>query len=301
MEEEKRKKENQLVIKDNSLIQMSKLSMNLLEMKAFSYIIAQIPDFDNMDEDEFISFRQADFCRACEIEVGSGKNNTNLKQTLRKLAQRVVEINTKDKWVLFPVLSETEILFDSEKIKVKIHEKMKPLIYDLKERFTKYQLENVLRLKSKYAFRLYEWLKSFNSENVVGYIGKLKTLFCVNYKRAIDIVTKCIEPAVAEINAKTDLVVSFTREKTGRAITAVSFNVKEKLGFETNAVENNPSSQFKIVYVSLDGTPTTIMKNTKEDIQDILDKEKYEKNRTMIFEITNGNVVNITEDFTFNN
>ena len=297
---EDKTQENQLVIKDNSLIQMSKLSMNLLEMKAFSYIIAQIPDFNNMDEDEFISFRQADFCRACGIEESNGGNNTYLKQTLRKLAQRVVEINTKDKWVVFPVLSETEILFSSENIKVKIHEKMKPLIYNLKERFTKYQLENILRLKTKYAFRLYEWLKSFNSGEAVCYITKLKDLLAIKYKETYDIIRYCVEPAVAEINAKTDLFVSYTCKKTGRVISTIEFKVREKSEIKEVSAENVPK-KFKIVYVSLDGTPTTIMKNTKEDIQDILDKEKYEKNRTMIFEITNGNVVNITEDFTFNN
>ena len=299
---EKHREEKQIVIKDNSLIQVSKMTMALSEMKAFSYIIAQISDF-NLETDDYISFRQADFCRSCDIADGNGKNNFTLKRALRKLLQRVVEIDTKGKWTAIQILSKVEIVYQSEIIKVKIHEDMKPLIYNLKERFTTYQLENILRLKTKYAFRLYEWLKSFHTGEAVCYMAKLKTLFDVNYIRPYDIIRYCVEPAVAEINAKTDLFVSYNRKKTGRVVSALSFNIKEKkLGFETNAVENNPSSQFKIVYVSLDGTPTTtIMKNTKEDIQDILDKEKYEKNRTMIFEITNGNVVNITEDFTFNN
>ena len=226
--EKKRKKEKQIVVKDNSLIQISKLSMNLSEMKAFSYIIAQIPNFNNIDEDGFISFRQADFCRACGIEI-AGRNYSNLKQTLRKLAQRIVEINTKDKWVAFQVLSKVEIVYQSETIKVKIHENMKQLIFNLKQRFTTYQLENVLRLKSKYAFCLYEWLKSFNTgEEVVGCIEKLNTLLCVNYKNPFDLIRRCVEPAVTEINAKTDLVVSFIRKKTDRAITALVFTVKNK-------------------------------------------------------------------------
>ena len=225
--EKKRKKEKQIVVKDNSLIQISKLSMNLSEMKAFSYIIAQIPNFNNIDEDGFISFRQADFCRACGIEI-AGRNYSNLKQTLRKLAQRIVEINTKDKWVAFQVLSKVEIVYQSETIKVKIHEDMKPLIYNLKQRFTTYQLENVLRLKSKYAFRLYEWLKSFHSGEVVGYIDNLNVLLDVNYKNPFDLIRRCVEPAVTEINAKTDLVVSFIRKKTDRAITALVFTVKNK-------------------------------------------------------------------------
>ena len=220
----------QIVIED--LIQVLRMTMTSAEKKAFLYIIAQISDLNDniIDTDKYITFSQTDFCRACGIEKGnSGNNNGHLKKILCKFLQRVVKTDTKDKWVAFQVLSKVEIVYQSETIKVKIHENMKQLIFNLKQRFTTYQLENVLRLKSKYAFCLYEWLKSFNTgEEVVGCIEKLNTLLCVNYKNPFDLIRRCVEPAVKEINAKTDLVVSFIRKKTGRAITALSFNIKGK-------------------------------------------------------------------------
>ncbi|MEG9430606.1 MAG: replication initiation protein [Christensenellaceae bacterium] len=297
---EKRKKEKQLVIKDNSLIQVSKMTMALNEMKAFSYIIAQIPDFNDIQSDKFISFRKADFCRACDIEEGNGGNNAHLKRTLRKLLQRVVEIDTNDKWEAFQVLSKAEIIYNSETVRVKINDSMKPLIYNLKERFTTYQLENVLALKSKYAFRLYEWLKSFHTGEAVCYIGKLKTLFGVKYQRTIDLIKFCVEPAVAEINAKTDLFVSYTRKKTGRVVSALSFNIKEKSELEAIDVTEDPSQEFKIVHIEHDGTPTTIIKEKKDDIQNLINEKGFEKEKTMIFQIINEDSVNISEQFVLN-
>ena len=289
--------ENQLVIKDNSLIQISRLSMNLNEMKAFSFIIAHIPDFNN-DKLDVIIFNKAEFRKALDID--SQGNNVYIKTTLKRLVQRVVEIQAGKQYRVFPILVDVAIEEIGESIQVKINDAMKPFLYNLKERFTTYQLENVLTLKSKYAFRLYEWLKSFHSGEAVCYMAKLKDLFTTKYKETYDIIRYCVEPAVAEINTKTDLFVSYNRKRTGRVVSALSFHIKEKSKLEAIDVAEDPSQEFKIVHIEHDGTPTTIIKENKDDIQNLINEKGFEKEKTMIFQIINEDSVNISEQFVLN-
>ena len=286
-----------IVIKDNSLIQVSKISMNLNEMKAFSFIISNIPDFDKMEID-CVVFNKAQFCIALEINIS--ENNNHIKTTLEKLLQRLVRVYSPNgKYTAFQVLSKIEIDETGENYTVKIHEEMKPLLYNLKERFTEYQLENVLTLKSKYAFRLYEWLKSFHKGIVVGYIGKLKDLFSVEYKKAFDIIRYCIEPAIKEINEKTDLFVSYERQKTGRVVSSIKFSVteKEELSEEQPLdAEQHDNIKYVITHIKADGTPETFEIKGSAEAQRLIDEKGFEQGRTFISKV-GDNVENVTSDF----
>lgn len=220
-------KEKQLVVLDNVLVQLSRHNLSLNEHKAFVFIVSRIPDLTDVNGDAVVIFKKADFCRALNIQVGVG-NNTYLKSTIRSLARKTVELDIEDEWVIYTILQEAKIKEYGEEIFVQFNPKMKPFIYGLKEKFTEYDLLYLLGLDSKYALRLYEWLKSFHLPEVVGYLGKLKSLFNVKYTKAFDLLRKCIEPAIAEINEKTDLFVTFDRKKEGRVITAIKFHVKKK-------------------------------------------------------------------------
>ena len=202
------------MVLDNVLVQLSRHNLNLNEHKAFAFIVSRIPDFNDVNGEAVVTFKKADFCRALNIEEGNGGNNAYLKATIRSLARKTVELDIEDEWIVYSILQEAKIKEHGEDISVQFNPKMKPLIYGLKEKFTEYQLLYLLGLDSKYALRLYEWLKSFHLPEVVGYIGKLKSLFNVKYTKAFDLLRKCVEPAVEEINEKTDIFVTFDRKKT---------------------------------------------------------------------------------------
>lgn len=294
----KNKKENPLVIKDNSLIQVSKMAMNLNEMKAFSFIIAHIPDFNNKKLDT-VRFNKAEFRRALGLE--SQGNNVHIKSTLKKMLQRVIEIQTNETWTAFQVLSKATVEETGDYIDVKINESMKPYLYELKERFTEYKLSTVLTLKSKHAFRLYEWLKSFHLKEVVGYIGKIKELLGIKYKNPFDIIRYCIDPAVEEINDKTDLFVSYEKVKTGRVVSAIKFFVKEKEQIEEKQNEQVILEEYKITHIKSDGEPETFEITGQAEVQRLIDENGFEKGRTFIYKAVGDKSENAVNEFTFNN
>ena len=234
----KRKKKfkgRKIIVKSNELLQLSRTDLSLAELRAFTYLLTQL-DENALNEygDYALTFRKADFCDMVGIEVGNGGNNQYLKDTIKHLGKSGFEIERDNKWEYFPVLSyasleNMENADTEETLTVSFSQRIAPLLFGLKKNFTTYQIENILNLKSKYAFRLYEFLKSFHQEKVTVYIQKLRDLFGVKYPKPNDLIRYTIEPAVKELNEKTDLYVTFEAIRTGRATSAVEFVVHEQV------------------------------------------------------------------------
>ena len=120
-------------------------------------------------------------------------------------------------------------------IKIKLHNSLKPYLLELRENFTKYELINVLVLKSKYAIRLYELLKSYlwmGSWEVN--VKDLRSVLEVEdkYLEFKEFKRRIIVPAVNEINKYTDLEVKYTTLKTGKEITKIHFTIGETTGYQ---------------------------------------------------------------------
>lgn len=65
---------------------------------------------------------------------------------------------------------KTSIYKDGEgRVTIKLNEDLAPFLRDLKRAYTKFRLNNVLKLKSEYNWRLYELLKEreFRKERII--------------------------------------------------------------------------------------------------------------------------------------
>ena len=103
---------------------------------------------------------------------------------------------------------------------------LRPLLIHVRREFFRYRLGYALGLKSEYAIRLYQWLKRWEfarrktasiqqlrfelGATEVDNEGKIVRENLAAYKHFKN---KAILPAIREINAKTDLSVSFVEEK----------------------------------------------------------------------------------------
>ncbi len=111
-------------------------------------------------------------------------------------------------------------------------------LYELKREFTRLNIDVIAKLESPFAFRLYSWLISYrelarcqkNNGIIVtdpfeiewmreraGFVGK--TYYEYRFFRR-----DVIEPAIKQINAKTDISVSWEPLKRGRKIHAIVFS-----------------------------------------------------------------------------
>jgi plasmid replication initiation protein len=129
-------------------------------------------------------------------------------------------------------------------ITIKLSSWLRPLLIHVRREFFQYRLGYALGLKSEYAIRLYQWLKRWQFvRRKTASIQQLRLeLGATEVDRDGNIIrenlaaykhfkNKAILPGVKEINAKTDLSVSFTEEKAlgSKAVAGIIFFIKENL------------------------------------------------------------------------
>ncbi len=106
-----------------------------------------------------------------------------------------------------------------------------PFLTDLKEQFSSLKLSQVTCLKSIYSIRLLEFLTQFKSTGkfVIDVEEFKKRLDIQNeYQRFYNLKMRVIEPAVKELQSKSNLNISWKTIKAGRTIKKLEFRFNEK-------------------------------------------------------------------------
>ena len=103
----------------------------------------------------------------------------------------------------------------------------------VKEFFTQYLLSQTAQLNSVYSARLYELLIQWRSTGKVPIIdlGDFREQLGIGineYQRMHHFKARVLEPAIKEINEKTDLKAEYEQHKKGRVISGFSFKFKKK-------------------------------------------------------------------------
>ena len=217
------------VVKSNDLIQRSRYQLSTVEQKIVLYLISKIkPD----DEDfKLYDFQIKQFCEVCGIDETSGKNYSDLKITIKNLADKSVWVTLADgretlvRWVERPYIDKKSGI-----IQIKLDDLMKPYLLELQEHFTRYNLYFILAMKSKYSLRLYEILKSYENMGKCEFdIENLKKkLFAEQYKTTQHFNDKVIGIAVREINDYGDIDVKYELIRQGRAFKKIKFSIRFK-------------------------------------------------------------------------
>ena len=103
----------------------------------------------------------------------------------------------------------------------------------VKEFFTQYLLSQTAQLNSVYSARLYELLIQWRSTGKVPIIdlGDFREQLGIGineYQRMHHFKARVLEPAIKEINEKTDINAEYEQHKKGRVISGFSFKFKKK-------------------------------------------------------------------------
>lgn len=141
--------------------------------------------------------------------------------------------NVKSRWV-----SEVRYVDAEATVKIVFAPIVVPLITRLEEHFTSYELEQVAKLKSKYATRLYEILICWRGVGKVPVISleeiRQKLGILENqYNAMCDFKNNVLELAIKQINQHSDITVSYDQKKAGRKIIGFSFKFKQKKSEKT--------------------------------------------------------------------
>ena len=228
-----REARNELVVKHNDLLRKSRYTLSANEQKIIIYLISKI----NTDDKELkeIEINILDFCKVIGIEINGDAYN-RVKETIKSLADKSWWLTfTEKKETLFRWINEAEIEKGNGIIKLQLSNHLKPYLLELKQNFTKYELINILSLRSKYSIRLYELLKSYLWQG--GWQVSVKEIRELletegKYKEFKDFRKRVLNPAIEEINGYTDLQIEISTLKRGKSISHLHFKIDEKTGYQ---------------------------------------------------------------------
>lgn len=222
---------NKLVVKHNKLIEF-KGKMTTNELKLFGLIIADVRENQQKQFEEY------------EIDISVLKETTKdknfydyIKDVALKLeSKRIVVdgINERNKryFTTIRLINKPRYEEGQKSLTIDLDKDLIPYIIDLKREFTRYEIENILRLNSNYSIRLYELLKQYETIGKREFeLGELKNFLGLEekeYSRIYDFEKWVLKVAKKEINASTDLIIDFKKIKTGRSYTSILFKIEPK-------------------------------------------------------------------------
>lgn len=232
------------VVKANAIVQKSRYKLSLPEQKTIAYICSMIkPPTDNNYQLEY-TFDIRKYCRICGLDYNNGKNYIDVKAILQSLSDKSMWLEQGDEEVLVRWLAKVRTNKRKGTVHIKVDEDLVPYLFGLKQEFTKYQLLDILAMKSAYSIRIYELLKSYAGLQEKTFdLADLKKRLMVedieSYKRFPDFRRKVLDIAVREINELTALNVSYEPICKGRKVIKVKFTMQNKGGAEyVNSMAN---------------------------------------------------------------
>lgn len=213
-----------LIVKHNSLIR-SRYDYSLAELR----LVITIASMIEAEDEDFREYQ----VRAQEYADLMGADAHNTRKAVQKLGEMLLskplKIPTEKGFAICNWFAWYE--YKDGIISCSFHPKLKPYILQLKEQFTRYKLENILRFKSPYSIRLYELAKSWEAKGNFTYpLDELRDILGVagKYPRYADFRRYIIERAIKEINKLSDIRLSFKEKKLGRKVSDMVFTVKKQ-------------------------------------------------------------------------
>lgn len=228
---------SQLVVKDNALINASyRLSAN--EMHLILLAIAMGRDQEaGFEPSKMLEIRADTFAEYRGIEKNTAYEV--LKEASRSFFHRYVtwtttnpktgnEVKLQKHWI------DTLAYEDGAgAIHLLFHKDLIPLITRLERNFTSYDIEQVSKLTSTYALRLYELLMKWKNVGKTEKIDlqEFREMLGIEpnqYKAMSDFKKIVLNAAVEQINEHTDVFVDYEQHKKGRTINAFTFKFRYK-------------------------------------------------------------------------
>jgi len=231
--------DNQIVVKSNDVIEAS-YSLDSVEYHVLHACIAQIDSTTDLDTKTKFDLHVQDYAKL--TGTSTNKAYTRLQEAAAKLFDRKVYIRNansirQNDYLVTRWISGIRYVQEKGKITLTFSPDILPYLSQLQSNFTKYELQNVSKMRSIYAIRLYEWLMQWRTSQCLDvslddYRHRLRIVD--KYPSIKDLKLYTLKPALKGINETSDIIVEFTQKKRGRTITNFIFTWEYKKPQNTN-------------------------------------------------------------------
>jgi len=224
-----------LVVQADELIEAHyKQTYTVQELRTVLWMISEIHKEDYFKPKKYEH-------KALEISVQNyaalmGIRVKNVCRDAEKIANTLgskrFTIKNPNGWTNLGWISSMTYKHTEGSIRVLVDPDLLPYILNLKK-YKSFRLENILNLGSSHAIKLYQlfvqcvW-KGHRTISLVEFRSMLGISDLKSYKFYGAIKQKILEISKREINAKTDLTISYSEIKKGRKVEAIKFKITQK-------------------------------------------------------------------------
>lgn len=229
---------NQTIKQSNRLIE-AKYKLTNREQLLIMAICSQLDE--NAENFSTIRIKVADFAAFCKITTAD--KYTEVKRIVMRLLDRKLLIQQPNGgWYATHWLQSAEYIPNESVIEYKIDERLKPELLQLKSGFLRTKVAPIMEFRRDYSIRIYFILKKMlKIRDFCRNLDFFRERFELgkSYNLFANLKNKVLEPALKEINEKSDISVWHEYIKEGRAYKKIHFIVELK---ETEKKEITPPS-----------------------------------------------------------
>ncbi len=221
-----------LEVKKSEAIVKARYKLSPLAIKFISVVISNLKRSDDVNEEYVVKVR--DFK---ELTGQKTKRIYELiDEALNDLLKNPLTIPLgDDKNSILKANWVSGAVYNGGEVRFMIYPPLRPFLLEVKEKYLKYRLENILSLRSSYVIRLYEILKDWLELNK-RYGNKAEKIISLDEFRQMleipksyqfgDIRRRILEKAKAELAEHTDILFDYEEIKTGRKVTHLHFYIR---------------------------------------------------------------------------
>jgi len=226
---------SELEIRQHNALTNARFEYTELQLDLFFFIISKLRKGDKE------TVYQLDITELSSL-TGKRYNGAYLHKATADMGSRMLEVEDAKEYRQIWMFQQIRFLKGQGIIEFDLTRHVLPYLFDLKNNFTSYELAAALRLTSKYAKRIYQLCSQWKN------LGETKKYDILDFKRMLGLVddkgtdkmprisdfkASVLDLAAKQINEHTELHVSYTLEKKGKAFKNIVFTVKPQALAET--------------------------------------------------------------------
>ena len=250
-------KSKQLIVKSNQLIE-ARYEFSIWETRVFAKMVTMIKKEDKNFKNYRIEIKEL----MKFFDSKSHNDYNRIREVPESLMKKIIRIpyvsKTGEKRLFLTPLITNATTPDSEEIQdrnsyveLTFHPDLKPYLLELKGRFLKYDISNVLRISSPYSVRIYELLKQYEP---IGHrtilLEELKEILGLQnkYQRYTHFKSGILLKAQKNLKKHTDICFNFKEIKEGKSVKTLKFLIFSN---KTNVTKSKKTTSKKGLQLSL--------------------------------------------------
>lgn len=206
-----------------------------VQLNAFKFHRLLASMINKNDKDfKCYEFRIKDLAKLFNLKGDSAYKS--ISEAARTLMSKIVTIQIDEKkYRQYPLLAMVEYNLGTGIIRAQIHPDLKPYYFEIEENYTKYEISNILGMKSPVSMQLYEILKmnknKYHKGDVIYDLEELRFILNAtekSYNEYKEFNSKILKRAQREINTKTDITFEYEGLKYGGSVASIKFIIHSK-------------------------------------------------------------------------